>query len=60
VLDNVGAVAEQYRVGSGGKGIPWSFVIDKDGVLRATIIGEATPERLDDALSKVGITYKAN
>ena len=58
VLDSVGAVAEQYRVGSGGKGIPWSFVVDKDGVLRATIIGEATPDRLSDALAKVGITYK--
>jgi thiol-disulfide isomerase/thioredoxin len=60
VLDSVGAVAEQYRVGSGGKGIPWSFVVDKDGVLRATIIGEATPARLSDALSKAGIAYKSN
>jgi cytochrome c biogenesis protein CcmG, thiol:disulfide interchange protein DsbE len=59
VLDSAGVVAEHYRVGSGGKGIPWSFVVDKDGVLQATIIGQATPDRLNAALAKVGVSYRA-
>jgi thiol-disulfide isomerase/thioredoxin len=60
VLDSVGAVAEQYRVGSGGKGIPESFFVDKDGVLRASVLGPVSPKLLSDALSKVGISYKSD
>jgi cytochrome c biogenesis protein CcmG, thiol:disulfide interchange protein DsbE len=59
VLDSVGVVAEHYRVGSGSSGLPQSFVVDKDGVLRAIIRGPATPAVLSDALAKAGVSYTA-
>ena len=59
VLDPSGAVAEHYRVGQGGGGLPTTFFVDKDGILRGQVTGRVTPEKLTENLAKVGVTYKA-
>ncbi|MBI5947838.1 MAG: TlpA family protein disulfide reductase [Chloroflexi bacterium] len=55
LLDEGSVVAEHYRV----SGLPATFFVDKDGVLRAIAAGEVTPVRLEEGLAKVGLTYKA-
>lgn len=55
VLDTNGAVAEHYRV---TQGLPTTFFVDKDGVLRAMKTGQVKPDELVDFLAKAGITYK--
>lgn len=59
VLDQAGAVAEHYRVGQGGGGLPTTFFVDKDGILRGQVTGRVTPDKLVENLAKVGVTYKA-
>jgi thiol-disulfide isomerase/thioredoxin len=54
VLDASGSVADHYRT-SGG--VPVSFFIDKDGVLRATRRGELYEKDLPGFLEKVGLSY---
>lgn len=54
VLDAGGAVAEHYRTANG---VPVSFFIDKDGILRATRRGEVFEKDLPEFLSKVGLQY---
>lgn len=54
VLDSGGAVAEHYRTASG---VPYSFFIDKDGILRAIRRGEVYEKDLSDYLAKVGLDY---
>lgn len=54
VLDSDGRVADHYRV---GPGIPVTFFIDKDGVLRAMKFGQIQRDELPALLAKVGITY---
>ncbi len=54
VLDASGSVAEHYRT-SGG--VPVSFFIDKDGVLRATRRGELYEKDLPGFLAQVGLEY---
>ncbi len=55
LLDEGHAVADHYRV----SGLPVTFFVDKDGVLQAIAAGEVTPQRLEENLAKVGLTYKA-
>lgn len=59
VIDSVGAVADHYRVGSGGGGLPTTFFVDKDGVLRAGTLAPVTGTKLEEMLAKVGVQYKA-
>jgi len=59
VLDPSGAVAEHYRVGQGGGGLPTTFFVDKDGILRGQVTGRVTPDKLVENLAKAGVTYKA-
>lgn len=56
VLDSNAAVADHYRI---GRGLPVTFFIDKDGVLRAMKTGEVKKAELGDYLAKIGITYSA-
>lgn len=56
VLDANAAVADHYRV---GRGLPVTFFIDKDGVLRSFKTGELTPAEFEANLAKVGVTYKS-
>jgi cytochrome c biogenesis protein CcmG/thiol:disulfide interchange protein DsbE len=58
VLDNNGAVAEHYRVGQGGGGLPTTFFVDKDGILRGMKTGQVSKDQLVDYLAKAGVTYK--
>ncbi|MGH2633672.1 MAG: TlpA family protein disulfide reductase [Tepidiformaceae bacterium] len=56
LLDSNGLIADHYRV-SGG--LPQTFFIDKDGILRTHLLGGAVGSKLTDALASVGVTYKA-
>lgn len=54
VLDTNGAVAEHYRV---TQGLPTTFFLDKDGVLRAMKTGQVKPDELVAFLAQAGVTY---
>lgn len=57
MLDSVGVVADHYRVGSGGGGLPTTFFIDKDGILRSAVLAPVTGDKLQQYLAKVGVQY---
>jgi cytochrome c biogenesis protein CcmG/thiol:disulfide interchange protein DsbE len=57
VLDSSGKVADHYRVGGPGGGLPTTFFIDKDGILREIKIGLVTRESLVQSLARIGIAY---
>lgn len=52
VLDSEGSVAEQYRV---SQGLPVTFFIDRDGVLRAFHTGQLTKAELKANLALAGV-----
>jgi cytochrome c biogenesis protein CcmG/thiol:disulfide interchange protein DsbE len=54
VLDNSGAVGDHYGV----PGLPSTFFIDKDGVLRVIKSGQLSKEELVADLAKAGVTYQ--
>ncbi|MCA9829659.1 MAG: TlpA disulfide reductase family protein [Dehalococcoidia bacterium] len=54
VLDTDGKVADHYRVGNR---LPSTFLVDKDGILRAMKIGQITPDELPDLLATIGVQY---
>lgn len=54
VLDTNGTVAEHYRV---TQGLPTTFFLDKDGVLRAMKTGQVKPDELVTFLAQAGVTY---
>jgi peroxiredoxin len=51
LLDVDRGVSQKYQVSS----IPTTFFIDKQGVIRAKIVGEATPQLLAEYLPLIGI-----
>ena len=53
VLDSDGAVARQYRL----LGMPSTFFIDRDGIVRSMGSGRITAEALRDELAKLGHHY---
>jgi len=53
VLDSRGAVAEHYRV----PGMPSTFFVDKDGILRAMKAGRVSEEELARFLIEAGVPY---
>jgi cytochrome c biogenesis protein CcmG/thiol:disulfide interchange protein DsbE len=53
VIDSDGEVAAMFGV-STPPGIPQTFFIDQEGVLRRRIFGEMNKERLDEELSRTG------
>lgn len=53
VLDSRGSVAEHYRVA----GMPSTFFVDKDGVLRAMKAGRVSEEELAEFLTASGAPY---
>jgi len=55
ILDRAGVVADHYRVA----GLPTTFFVDKDGILRAISTGRVTREALEQNLAKAGVVYKA-
>ncbi|HPE74297.1 MAG TPA: TlpA disulfide reductase family protein [Candidatus Competibacter sp.] len=46
LLDPQGAVTRDYRV----MGLPMTFIVDRQGVIRARIVGESTPEVFERAI----------
>lgn len=55
VLDRDGRVGEHYRV----TGLPVTYFVDAEGVIRGIKIGRVTPKDLSENLEKVGVTYSA-
>lgn len=55
VLDSEGSVAEHYRV----SGMPTTYFIDAQGVVRGAKTGRVTEEDLAANLAKLGLTYTA-
>ncbi len=55
VLDSAGEVAEHYRTASG---VPYTFFIDKDGILRSIRRGEVFEKDLPEYLASVGLDYQ--
>lgn len=53
LLDRAGDVGDHYRVG----GLPATFFIDKDGILRRAHIGRVDEDALVAGLASVGLTY---
>jgi len=51
LLDRSGAVFDQYRL----RGLPDSFFIDRDGVLRAVQVGFLTEDEMRDKLVEAGL-----
>jgi len=47
LLDPQGAVTRDYRV----MGLPMTFIVDRQGVIRARIVGESTPEVFERAIT---------
>ncbi len=56
VLDSAGVVADQWRVGAG---LPTTFFVDKEGILRGMKTGRVTPLELEQNLAKLGLNYAA-
>lgn len=54
VLDSSGEVTDHYRV---GKGLPKTYFIDREGILRGVKTGELRPEELAKFLAQMGVTY---
>ncbi|HXK34756.1 MAG TPA: TlpA disulfide reductase family protein [Dehalococcoidia bacterium] len=55
VIDRTGEVGETWRIGGPIEGIPSSYFIDADGVVRDRVFGELTRERIDEGLAGAGL-----
>ena len=53
--DRTGAVASAWRIGGPVKGIPSSYFLDADGVVRARVFGPLTAQSLSDNLATIGV-----
>jgi thiol-disulfide isomerase/thioredoxin len=48
------SVAQRYRV----RGMPTTFFLDADGIVRSLYIGEITPAVLSERLAEIGVTWQ--
>lgn len=55
VIDRTGQVGDAWRIGGPVEGIPATYFIDGDGVVRARVFGPLTEESLADGLEKAGL-----
>jgi peroxiredoxin len=55
VIDRNGSVGDAWRIGGPVQGIPSSYFIDSEGIVRARIHGPLTPDTLADGLHKIGV-----
>ena len=53
VVDRRGQVAEAWRIGGPVEGIPSSYFIDREGIVRATVFGPMDAKRIDEELAKI-------
>ncbi len=54
VIDGSGEVAEHYRV----PGLPVTYFLDREGIVRHAEIGEVSPEELGQYLTEAGAPYQ--
>ena len=55
VIDRNGGVADAWRIGGPIQGIPSSYFIDAEGVVRARVFGPMTATVLADNLRTIGV-----
>ena len=53
VIDRTGSVGDAWRIGGPVQGIPSSYFVDRDGIVRARVFGPMTAETIDENLAKV-------
>jgi peroxiredoxin len=53
VIDRRGQVAEAWRIGGPVKGIPSSYFIDRDGIVRGVVYGPMDAEKLDEMMETI-------
>jgi peroxiredoxin len=53
VIDRTGQVAEAWRIGGPVEGIPSSYFIDRDGVVRRRVFGPMDAGRIEQELEKI-------
>ena len=53
VIDRTGQVAESWRIGGPIEGIPSSYFVDADGIVRARVFGPMTADTLKQELEKI-------
>jgi peroxiredoxin len=53
VLDRRGEVAGTWRIGGPNEGVPASYFIDRDGVVRKVVFGTVSPRTLDENISLI-------
>jgi peroxiredoxin len=54
-IDRTGQVADAWRIGGPIEGIPSSYFLDGDGVVRARVFGPMREETLRENLEKIGL-----
>jgi peroxiredoxin len=52
-LDRRGEVGAAWQIGGAMEGLPSSYFIDRDGVVRKVVLGPLTPRHLEDGLSSI-------
>jgi peroxiredoxin len=55
VIDRTGSVGAAWRIGGPVQGIPSSYFIDADGVVRARVFGPMTEQEIAEHLAAVGV-----
>lgn len=55
VIDRTGSVGDAWRIGGPVQGIPSSYFLDADGVVRARVFGPMTEQEIADNLATVGV-----
>src|SRR5439155_1663594 len=55
VIDRTGEVGKAWRIGGRVQGIPSSYFVDADGIVRARVFGPLTRDSLNENLAKVGL-----
>lgn len=55
VIDRTGEVGETWRIGGPIEGIPSSYFLDADGIVRAIVFGPLTPDELTRGLTSLAL-----
>ncbi len=55
VIDRTGSVGDAWRIGGPVQGIPSSYFIDADGVVRARVFGPMTEQEITEHLASLGV-----
>jgi hypothetical protein len=55
VIDSNGGVGDAWRIGGPMQGIPSSYFLDAQGIVRARVYGPLTAATLAENLAKIGV-----